>query len=106
MVEEALGIEVLATSQLPEGEPNYFSGSVGVCRTFSLFVQIAEAAGPDLTNESWIAALDNVPDLDLPGYQFVSLSSEKVDARDQLVLVEFDLETLSFDPISEPIDVG
>jgi len=106
VVEEALGVEVLATSQLPEGDPNYFSGTVGVCRTFSLFVQIAEAAGPDLTNDSWIAALDNVPDLSLPGYTFASLSSDKVDARDQLVLVEFNLATLSFDPISEPIDVG
>jgi hypothetical protein len=106
VVEEALGVEVLATSQLPEGDPNYFSGAVGVCRTFSLFTQIAEAAGPDLTNESWIAALDNVPDLSLPGYEFASLSSDKVDARDQLVLVEFNLETLSFDPISDPIDVG
>lgn len=106
VVEEALGVDVIATSQLPEGDPNYFSGTVGVCRTFSLFVQIAEAAGPDLTNETWVAALDNVPDLALPGYQFASLSSQKVDARDQLVLVEYHLDTLSFDPISDPIDVG
>lgn len=106
VVEEALDIEILATSQLPEGEPNYFSGTVGVCRTFSLFTQIATAAGPDLTNESWVAALDNLPDLDIPGYRFVSLDSTKVDARDQLVLVEFNLDTLTFDPISDPIDVG
>jgi hypothetical protein len=106
VVEEALGVEVLATSQLPDGDPNYFAGAVGVCRTFSLFIQIAETAGPDLTNESWIAALDNVEDLSIPGYEFVSLSSDKVDTRDQLVLVEFDLETLSFDPITEPTDVG
>lgn len=105
-VEEALDVEVLATSQLPEGEPNYFSGAVGVCRTVSLFVQIATAAGPDLTNETWVAALDNLPDLDIPGYQFVSLSSDKVDARDQLVLVEYNLDTMTFDPISDPIDVG
>ncbi|MDH3704633.1 MAG: ABC transporter substrate-binding protein [Acidimicrobiia bacterium] len=105
-VEQAQGVEVIPTSQLPEGDPNYFSGTVGVCRTVALFVQIAEAAGPDLTNESWVAALDEVPDLSVPGYDFVSLSSTKVDARDQLVLVEFDLETLSFDPISDPVDVG
>ena len=34
------------------------------------------------------------------------MSSEKVDARDQLVLVELDLDTLTFEPISDPIDVG
>jgi len=106
VVEDALGVEAVGTSQLPDGDPNYFSGAVGVCRTFSLFVQIAEAAGPDLTNESWIAALDTLPDLEIPGYRFASLSSDKVDARDQLVLVEFDLETLDFVPISEPINVG
>jgi len=106
VVEEALGVEVKATSQLPAGDPNYFSGTVGVCRTVSLFVQIAEAAGPDLTNEAWVDALDKMDDLSIPGYQFASLSSQKVDARDQLVLVEFQLDTLTFDPISDPIDVG
>ena len=63
-------------------------------------------AGPDLTNESWVAALDEMEDLSLPGYRYASLSSQKVDARDQLVLVEFHLDTLTFDPISDPIDVG
>jgi hypothetical protein len=106
VIEAALGIEVLATSQLPEGEPNYFSGAASTCRSFSLFVQIAEAAGPDLTNDSWVDALDNVPDLSLPGYDFVSINADKVDARDQLVMVEFNLDTLSFDPISDPVNVG
>ncbi len=105
-VEAALDIEVLATSQLPDGERNYFSGTVNLCRWFSMFIQIAEAAGPDLTNESWIAALDQVPDLSIPGFDFVSLSSDKIDVLDQLVLVEYDLETLSFNPISDPIDIG
>ncbi|MGI9600524.1 MAG: hypothetical protein ACR2QE_01475 [Acidimicrobiales bacterium] len=106
VVEQAQGVEVIPTSQLPEGDPNYYSGTTGVCRTVAMFVQIAEAAGPDLTNESWVEALDRVPDLSVPGYAFASLASDKVDARDQLVLVEFDLETLTFEPISEPVDVG
>ena len=45
-------------------------------------------------------------DLSLPGYEFVSLNSGKVDARDQLVLVEFHQDTLTFEPISDPINVG
>jgi len=56
--------------------------------------------------DTWAAALDQVPDLSVPGYEFVSLSSDKIDARDQLVVVEYDLETLTFEPISDPIDVG
>jgi hypothetical protein len=105
-VEEAQGIEVRATSQLPNGEPNYFSGTVGACRSISLFVQIATAAGPNLTNETWLAALDNVPDLSLPGYKFATIRADKVDARDQLVLVEYDRANLTFVPISDAIDVG
>lgn len=106
VVEAAQGVEVIPAYELPEGDPNYYSGTIGACRRVGMFVQIAEAAGPDLTNESWVAALDNVPDLQVPGYEFSSLSSSKVDARDQLVLVEYDLATLTFNPISEPINVG
>lgn len=106
VVEEATGVEVVPTEELPEGEPNYWSGTSGACQRMAVFVQIAEAAGPDLTNDSWAAALDQVPDLTVPGFEFVSLSSDKTDARDSLVLVEYDLQTLTFEPISEPVDVG
>jgi len=106
VVEEALGIEVIPTEELDEGAPNYWSGTAGACQRMAMFAQIAEAAGPELTNDSWAAALDAVPDLSIPGYEFVSLSSDKVDARDQLVLAEYDLDTLTFEPISDPVDVG
>jgi len=102
VVEAALGVEVKPPQELAEGEPNHWSGTLNACRFIGTFVQIAEAAGPDLTNESWVAALDNVPDLKVPGFEFVSLSSTKLDARDELVLVEFDLETLTFVELTEP----
>lgn len=105
-VEEALGVEVVATSEVVEGDRDYFSGTTGACRTIGLFVQVATAAGADLTNDSFVAALDNVPDLILPGYEFASISGSKFDARDQLVLIEYDVETLTFNALTPPIDVG
>ncbi len=105
-VEAAMDIEVLPTEELGETDPNYWSGTSGSCQRMALFVQIAEAAGPELTNDSWIAALDNVPDLSIPGYEFVSLGSDKVDARDQLILVEYDLATRTFVALTDFIDVG
>jgi hypothetical protein len=106
IVEVKTGVEVIPTADLPEGDPNYWSGMIGACRNIGMFEQIATAAGAELTKASWIAALDEVPDIVVPGYEFSSFSSTKVDARDTLVLVEYDLGTLTFVPISEPIDVG
>ena len=54
---------------------------------------IAEEAGPDLTNESWVAALARVSDLSVPGYGFASIRSGKIDANDQQHQVEYDYDT-------------
>ncbi len=105
-IEERMGIEIIPTADLPAGDPNYWSGSLNACRFLSMFIQIAEAAGPDLTNDSWVGALDQVPDISIPGFQFASLSATKTDARDQLVLVEYDLEGRAFVPRSDAIDIG
>ncbi len=105
-VAEALGVEIEHPTALAEGEPNHWSGAENACVRMALFVQIAEAAGPDLTNESWVAALDNVPDLTIPGFEFFSLSSTKPDAADQLKLVEYDLATLTFQDLTDFVDVG
>ena len=106
VVEAAQGVEVKPPEELGETDDNYWSGTSGTCQRLAMFVQIAEAAGPDLTNDSWIAALDQVPDLGIPGYEFVSISADKVDARDELLLAEYDLATLSFDELTEPVDLG
>ncbi|MEM7285535.1 MAG: ABC transporter substrate-binding protein [Actinomycetota bacterium] len=105
-VADALGVEIKHASELEEGEPNYYSGTENSCVRISMFIQIAEAAGPDLTTESWVAALDTVPELHIPGYQFFSLSSAKPDANDQLKLVEYDLPTLTFVDLTDYVDVG
>lgn len=105
-VGEALGVEVKHTSELAEGEANYYSGTENSCVRMSMFIQIAEAAGPDLTTDSWVAALDTVEDLHIPGYQFFSLSSTKPDANDQLKLVEYNLSSLSFDDLTDYVNAA
>ena len=105
-VGDALGVEVKHTSELAEGEANYYSGTENSCVRMSMFIQIAEAAGPDLTTDSWVAALDTVEDLHIPGYQFFSLSSAKPDANDQLKLVEYNLATLSFDDLTDYVNAA
>jgi hypothetical protein len=106
VIEAALGIEILPLEQLGEDDIQHWAGMINACRDLAMFVQIAEAAGPDLTNDSWVAALDNVPDLSVPGVQFASLSANKVDAADELFLVEYDFDTRAFIELAGPLDVG
>ncbi len=106
VVEPAIGVEVKFPEELEEGEDNYWAALLNTCRDLSMFIQIAEAAGPDLTNESWVAALDNTPDLSIPGTQFASVSSDKVDATDALFLVEYDYANKEFVELAGPLDIG
>lgn len=106
VIEGALGIEILPPEELGDDDIQHWAGMLNACRDLSMFVQIAEAAGPDLTNDSWVAALDNVPDISVPGVGFASLSSTKVDAADELFLVEYDFEAREFIELAGPIDVG
>jgi len=106
VIEAALGIEILPPEELDEGDIQHWAGMINACRDLSMFVQIAEAAGADLTNESWVAALDNVPDISVPGVAFASISSSKVDAADELYLVEYDFDARAFIELAGPIDVG
>ena len=106
VIEAALEIEILPPEELEEGDIQHWAGMINACRDLSMFMQIAEAAGPDLTNESWVAALDNIPDISVPGMAFASISSSKVDAADELYLVEYDFDTRAFIELEGPIDVG
>lgn len=106
VIEDALGIEVLPLEELDEGDIQHWAGMLNACRDLAVFVQIAEAAGPDLTNESWVAALDNVPNLSVPGVEFASINSDKVDAADELFLVEYDFDARAFIELAGPIDIG
>ena len=109
--ERQSGIEVIPTEQLPEDETNWFIPVRGFCRVFDLFVQLAAAAGPNLTNETLQAAIDSFGPIELPNEAFASLGADKYDARDGVVLMKWDPEAGDDDlgdfvVISDLIDTG
>ena len=90
--ERQTGIEVIPTEQLSEDETDWFIPVRGFCRVFDLFVQLAAAAGPNLTNETLQAAIDSFGPIELPNEAFASLRAGKYDARDGVVLMQWDPE--------------
>lgn len=71
-------------------DPNYWNYTVLACRDLSLFIQIATAAGPDLTNDSFQAGLDSLSQASLPEIPFLSFGPGKYNGNDTLRLVQFD----------------
>ena len=106
IIEAGLGLEVRSVELLEEGEANYWSATQASCRLFELFRQIAIAAGPDLTNESFAAAAVQLGSFSISGQPYNSLGPDKFDARDTLSLAEWDHGLGFWRAISEPVDVG
>ena len=73
-----------------EDDPNYWRYTVLACRDLSMFVQIATAAGPNLTNDSFQAGLDSLSQASLPEIPFLSFGPGKYNGNDTLRLVQFD----------------
>ena len=90
--ERQSGIEVIPSSLVPEDETDWFVPVRGTCASFDLFVQLAAAAGPNLTNETLQAAIDSFGPIELPNEAFASLGAGKYDARDGVVLMKWDPE--------------
>ena len=91
--ERQTGIQVISPSLVPDDGINWHTPVLGGCRIMDLFVQLAAAAGPNLTNEA-----------------FASLGVDKYDARDGVVLMKWDHEADegegNFVVISELIDTS
>ncbi|MYB74769.1 MAG: hypothetical protein F4X68_12520 [Acidimicrobiia bacterium] len=73
-----------------EEDPNYWNYTVLACRDLSMFIQIATAAGPHLTNESFQAGLDSLSQASLPEIPFLSFGPGKYNGNDTMRLVQFD----------------
>ena len=104
--EAVLGLEVKADNELADDETNYWSGLSNSCQYLALFEAVATAAGPDLTNESFAAAVASIGAFSIPGVPYVSLGPGKFDARDSLTLARWNNEEMDFEAISEPTDVS
>ncbi|MDG2234481.1 MAG: ABC transporter substrate-binding protein, partial [Ilumatobacter sp.] len=68
------------------GEPNHTIGLLIACRSLTVFTEAAEAAGTNLNNATFAAALDGLGEFALPGTQAASISEGKYDAEDELRL--------------------
>lgn len=66
----------------PEEEFQNFGVILVACMDVDILTRAATAAGPDLTVESFTAALDDVGQFEMAGSKFSSLSSTKWDSND------------------------
>ena len=98
------GTEVKPPDELVDDETNHWAALSNGCPILALFEQIATSAGPDLTNESFAAAVEALVDIELPGSAYASLGPGKYDARDALTLTRWDHEIDNFVAISDPVD--
>jgi len=106
VVEAAVGHPVRPTDELGPDERDHWSALTIGCRTLALFAQVATAAGPDLTNDSFANAAASMGDVHIPGELYASLGPDKPDARDGLALAEWDHTTGRWQQVSEVFDLG
>ncbi|MEY2433817.1 MAG: hypothetical protein QOC92_3542 [Acidimicrobiaceae bacterium] len=115
--EQATGEKVIAPNQLAAGQTGtgapkrveVFTAIEDRCSELDLFKQIAEKAGPNLTNDTWIAAVNGFGKIKLNRSPFGSLHQGKYDADDAARLVAFDSAVPAngdFKPLSELKDIG
>jgi len=83
-------ITVLPSSQVPEGESDWFGNINVFCAPLRLFELAAVAAGPVLTPDSFLTGAESLGEIELPGQVFASIGPGKLDAADAIRLTEFD----------------
>ena len=92
--EVASGQTLLAPSQVKAGPDGHttqtYAAVENFCSELQMFRQIAEKAGPNLTNDTWTAAANSFGPISLPGDQYASIRTGKYDADDGFGLVAFD----------------
>lgn len=66
------------------------------CQQIGTFAKIAELAGPDLTTESFAAAIAQVGSYEIAELPFASLGADKWDANDVVTLFRWDAELGDF----------
>lgn len=79
------------------------------CGELLMFQQIAEAAGPELTVETWQEAISDFGELTLPSTEFASICEGKYAAGDTARIVEFDSsvgDTGNWVPVTDPSNIG
>jgi hypothetical protein len=79
------------------------------CGELNMFKQIAEKAGPNLTNDTWVEAVNNFGKIELVTTRLSSLSEGKYDAEDGFRLLKFDSSLGNkgdWDPLTDYVDAS
>ena len=86
----------------PEGdEPVNLNTTIWACQAVEIFTQIATAAGPDLTNDSFRAAAEGGLSLDVTANSSASIEAGKFDIGDGApILLAFDAAADDFLPVN------
>lgn len=111
--EEATGEEIVPPGEVtpgPDGKKAEIAVAVeDFCGELTMFEQIAEKAGANLTNDSWVEAVNGFGEIELVTTPKASLCEGKYAAADDARLVEFDPtigETGDWKPLGEIIDAS
>jgi ABC-type branched-subunit amino acid transport system substrate-binding protein len=88
-----------------EGELDNLIRIARTCQQIGTFALIAEAAGPDLTTESFAAAVADIGAFEIAMLPFASLDAEKWDANDVVTLFRWDSAQQDF-VAGEFVDIG
>ena len=83
-------IELKAPSEVVEGEEAWFNSVINYCSWLKLFELIATEAGPELTHDTFLAAMGRLGEFSLPGIPFGSLTEGKLDVSNSFRLSIFD----------------
>ena len=85
-------VEIVSPNDAVEGDERWYTAVMAYCRYLDAFVQIATAAGPDLTHDTFREAAYALGDFELAAQPFNSLGPDKLDANDTARLGIYDSE--------------
>ena len=98
ITDEDGNVEMVNVTEDPN-QPANLDLVVRACQTVQLFAAIATAAGPNLTNETFLEAAANLGPIDLPGMSAASIGEGKIGADDSpMIKVVWDPDEEEFVP--------
>jgi len=90
VIEASTDIVVRRPEDTSRGEPNWYQDVVTNCEQLEIFRLAAMLAGPDLTNDTFLAAAETLGEVTLPAEISASIQPGKYDVSDATGLVRFD----------------
>lgn len=90
IVQQRTNLTVKDPNTLPDSQPDWAQAVLAACSNLRLFEKVADAAGKNLTNASFLAAAQKLGKISLPGVRYGSLGPDKYDASNTTSIVKWD----------------